>query len=120
MDGSIIKHAGILEEFFLQFPWDPLWNHIGIIKGSKCNHISNLKGPQHFLTSNSNKLNETERYFYVKSNSTKILKYQCIPKSFPLPCRQFFHVITLKQTIFFSQLQLANNFFTKKVTPDKK
>ena len=30
-----------------------LWNHTGIIKGSKSNHISNLKGSQHFLTSNS-------------------------------------------------------------------
>ena len=55
----------------------------------------------------------------------KILKYQCIPKNFPLLCRQFFQFITLKQTIFFSQLQLANNFFYKKVTspppsPDKK
>ena len=46
-----------------------------------------------------------------------ILKYQCIPKNFPLLCRQFFQFITLKQTIFFSQLQLANNFFTKKVPP---
>ena len=36
---------------------------------------------------------------------------------FPLLCRQFFPVITLKQTIFFSQLQLANNFFMKKVNP---
>ena len=52
----------------------------------------------------------------------KILKYQCISKNFPLLCRQFFPFITLKQTIFFSQIQLANNFFKKKVTPppDKK
>ena len=47
----------------------------------------------------------------------KILKYQCIPKKFPLLCRQFFQFITLEQTIFFSQLQLANNFFFEKVTP---
>ena len=45
----------------------------------------------------------------------KILKYQCIPKNFPLLWRQFFQFITLKQTIFVSQLQLANNFFMKKV-----
>ena len=32
-------------------------------------------------------------------------------------CRQFFPFITLKQTIFFSQLQLVKNFFMKKVTP---
>ena len=47
----------------------------------------------------------------------KILNYQCIPKKFPLLCRQVFQLITLKQTIFFSQLQLANNFFYKKVPP---
>ena len=50
----------------------------------------------------------------------KIVKYQCISKNFAL--ETIFPFITLKQTIFFSQLQLTNNFFTKKVTidPDKK
>ena len=38
-------------------------------------------------------------------------------KKFPLLCRQFFSFVTSKQTIFFSQVQLASNFFTKKVTP---
>ena len=47
----------------------------------------------------------------------KILKYQCIPKNFPLLCRQVLQFITLKQTIFFSQLQLANNFIYEKGTP---
>ena len=47
----------------------------------------------------------------------KILKYECFPKNFLLLYRQFFQFITLKQTIFFSQLQLANNFFYKKGTP---
>ena len=47
----------------------------------------------------------------------KILKYQCIPKNFPLLCRQFFQFITLKKTIFFGQLQLANNFFYEKSNP---
>ena len=52
----------------------------------------------------------------------KILKYQCIPKTFLLLCRQFFSIHNLEADNFFSQLQLANNFFTKKVTPppDKK
>ena len=37
-----------------------------------------------------------------------------IPKNFPLLCRQFFQFITLKQTIFFSQLQLAKFFYEKR------
>ena len=51
----------------------------------------------------------------------KILKFQCISKNFLLLCRQFFPFITLKQTIFFSKLQIANNFFMKNVPspPDK-
>ena len=44
----------------------------------------------------------------------KILNYQCISKKFPLLRRQFFPSITLKQIIFFSQLQLVNKFFYKK------
>ena len=47
----------------------------------------------------------------------KILKNQCVPKNFPLFCRQFFQLITLKQTILFSQLQLVNNFFYEKSNP---
>ena len=43
----------------------------------------------------------------------KMLKYQCIP----FALQQFFQFITLKQTICFSQLQLANNFFYEKGNP---
>ena len=57
------------------------------------------------------KLKET---FMSSPICVKILKYQCIPKNFLLLCRQFFQFITLKQTIVFSQLQLANNFFNEK------
>ena len=50
----------------------------------------------------------------------KSLKFQCILKNFPLLCRQFFSPRNLEADDFFTQLQLANNFFTKKVTsPDK-
>ena len=69
MDGSIIKHDGIPGEFFPEFAWDPYRITLELSRGPNCNHISNLKGSQHFLTFNShlilNKLNETERYFYV-------------------------------------------------------
>ena len=44
----------------------------------------------------------------------KILKYQCIPKNSLCFADNFFQFITLKQTIFFSQIQLANNFFYEK------
>ena len=47
----------------------------------------------------------------------KILKYQCIPKNFPLLCRQFFSVHNLEADNFFSQLQLANIFFYEKGNP---
>ena len=59
--------------------------------------------------------------FMSSSICVKILKFECISKNFVLLCRQFFSFITLKQTIFFSQLQLANNFFYEKGKPaDKK
>ena len=47
----------------------------------------------------------------------KSLKYQCIQKNFLLLWRQFFSIHNLEADNFFSQLQLANNFFKKKVTP---
>ena len=50
----------------------------------------------------------------------KILKYECIWKNFSFLCRQFFPFISLKQTIFFSQLQLANNFFYQEGSPPDK
>ena len=50
----------------------------------------------------------------------KILKFQCITKNFSLLLRQFFPFITLKERIFSSQLQLANNFFLQKGNPPDK
>ena len=51
----------------------------------------------------------------------KILKYQCIPKNFPLLCRQFFQFIALKQTIFLANNSLRTIFFYGKGNPpDKK
>ena len=47
----------------------------------------------------------------------KILKYQCIPKNVILLCRQFFSIHNLEADNFFSQLQLANNFFYEKGNP---
>ena len=45
MGGSIFKHDGILGGIFPGFMWDP-YSHTGIIKGSKGNHVSILKGSQ--------------------------------------------------------------------------
>ena len=50
----------------------------------------------------------------------KILKYQCIPKNFPLLCRQLFSIHNLETDNFFSQLQLANNLFYEKGNPSIK
>ena len=51
----------------------------------------------------------------------KILKYQSVLKKFPFALQTIFSVHNLEENNFFHQLQLANNFFTKKVTPpDKK
>ena len=44
----------------------------------------------------------------------KTLKYQCISKSFPLLCRQFFPFITLKQTIFFQPTTACEQFLWRK------
>ena len=51
--GSSIKHDGILGKFFTEFAWDPYRITLELSRGTNCNHISNLKGSQHFLRSNS-------------------------------------------------------------------
>ena len=43
----------------------------------------------------------------------KSLKYQCIPKNFPL--LTIFSIHNLEADNFFSQRQFANNFFMEKV-----
>ena len=45
MGESVFKHDGILEEIFQDL--------CGIIEGSKCNHISILKGSQEILIHHS-------------------------------------------------------------------
>ena len=51
MGGSIFKHDGILVGIFPGFMWDPPIESHWIIKGSKCNHMSILKGSQEHLDS---------------------------------------------------------------------
>ena len=42
----------------------------------------------------------------------KILKYQCIPKNFPLLCRQFFH--NLEADNFFQPTTACEQIFLRK------
>ena len=41
----------------------------------------------------------------------KILKYQCIPKNFPLLCRQFFSIHNLEADNFFQPTTACKQFF---------
>ena len=51
MGGSIFIHDGILGGIFPGFMWDPYRVTLEFIEGSKCNHISILKGSQEHLDS---------------------------------------------------------------------
>ena len=47
----------------------------------------------------------------------KILKYQCIPKNFPLLCRQFFSIHNLQAENFFQPTTVCEQFFYEKGNP---
>ena len=44
----------------------------------------------------------------------KILKYQCVPKTFPLLCRQFFSIHNLEADNFFQPTTACEQFFLRK------
>ena len=44
----------------------------------------------------------------------KILKYQCIPKNFPLLCRQFFSIHDLEADNFFQPTTACEQFVLRK------
>ena len=47
----------------------------------------------------------------------KILKYQCIPKNFPLLCRQFFSIHNLEADNIFQPTTACEQFFYEKGNP---